>query len=911
MKKIKKFQAGNGLVVKKKSLAVHVSVALMAAPFTANAAPPEPPPVQLQPDQAQGAASRQGAGAPLLKPGTLAEVRKLLEFPFELEEFPGIAAGSFLLFPQVIVSETYDDNIYAEGGDFTNRRYVVGDAVTTISPSLRGRSAWDKHSLSFEIGADVDRYASHSSEDVEDYYAGVEGRYDLSKTANVFGGVRYSRDHEDRGSADALSPIVSAEPTVYDEIQIHFGTAFKLGEKVAVRAGGAYATLDFKDVKSGTGTAIDMDFRDRKLDSLGARVSYELSPLYSVFAQYATDNRRYDQATTGRDSDGYRAAVGWGFNVDKKLQGEVFVGQLNQDFANAAYADVNKPYYGATLAWQKDAYTRVSAYVDRSLEESTLVGASSYLDTTLGGRVEHRISANTTVTGRAAYTHSDYQGLDRVDKIIDAGVGLRHYVTPSVYLGADYRMLTRDSNALIANYARNQVFFSVGYTPARARDYSIIPEAGAPAAPGARGVYSGFYLGAQLGHGGLTTETYGPRGGGGDDEGDMGKFGRTYALFAGWGTEINNWYLGVELDGGDSNARWYHSKNKDDSRTMSVDKNASYGMSARAGYLLEGGLLYGKLGLVRTDFHSYYTENQYAPGGAFDKSQTKTATRWGVGVEIPASPNFFVRMDYSYMRYPGYDVPYQSSGGGAITTEEFDTKENLFSVGLGWRFGGERPVLAKRSPTELRGFYLGGNVGHGAVNTKLTGQQMDSNPAPPPNYLGPYDFYGDFANTGATGGFFAGYGFTFSQIYLGVEVEAEAANLGWYHERTVAGGGGRDFAVEKRGSYGGSLRIGYVLDNGALLYGRIGDVRTQFNTTYNKGNGTNFWVDRLDRLNGTRVGFGAEVPAARNAFVRMDYSYTKYDSYGFVTGHAAGANPDAMTFQNNENLFRLGLGLRF
>jgi hypothetical protein len=53
------------------------------------------------------------------------------------------------------------------------------------------------------------------------------------------------------------------------------------------------------------------------------------------------------------------------------------------------------------------------------------------------------------------------------------------------------------------------------------------------------------------------------------------------------------------------------------------------------------------------------------------------------------------------------------------------------------------------------------------------------------------------------------------------------------------------------------------------------------------------------------------VPASRSAFVRLDYTYTKYDAYGFVTAHAGGANRDEMSFEQRENLFRLGIGLRF
>jgi len=134
------------------------------------------------------------------------------------------------------------------------------------------------------------------------------------------------------------------------------------------------------------------------------------------------------------------------------------------------------------------------------------------------------LTSKLSVNGRAAYTHSDFNDFARVDKIVDAGAGLRYYVMPNVYLGADLRIIDRASSDIAAQYSRNQMLVSVGYTPARNRDYSIIPEreAGAPEAPRAQGVYSGFYLGAQLGHGGLTTATWGPRGGGGSDTAGMG-----------------------------------------------------------------------------------------------------------------------------------------------------------------------------------------------------------------------------------------------------------------------------------------------------------------------------------------------------------------------------------------------------
>jgi opacity protein-like surface antigen len=110
------------------------------------------------------------------------------------------------------------------------------------------------------------------------------------------------------------------------------------------------------------------------------------------------------------------------------------------------------------------------------------------------------------------------------------------------------------------------------------------------------------------------------------------------------------------------------------------------------------------------------------------------------------------------------------------------------------------------------------------------------------------------------------------------------------------------------GTVGVSLRGGYVLDNGSLLYARVGTVRTRFNTRWAKGNNRFNDVDRDDTESGLRLGVGAELPLSRSAFARLDYSYTDYDSYNFVTSHA---EFDSMAFDNSETLFRLGVGTRF
>lgn len=878
--------------------ALHVCIALGTVPITAYAVPPDE-------DWLTGTlcgeitcvAAAPVEGAPLVSPPQ----RPLPRATPPAQEFSGIPWHSFLLFPEVVFATTYDDNIYAR------RRNDVSDTVFTLSPSIVARSRWKQHALNLQLGADVDRYRHHGQEDVTDYWAGFDGRFDVAPLTNIFGGVRYSRDHEDRSASGALSPTEQIEPTQFDRAEAHLGVATGIGPW-RLRMGGTYDEYDYKDGLSALGTTIDSDFRDRFVYALGVRLSYVTSERYEIFAQYATDVRSYrgniPSQGFSRDSGGYRAALGLRFTL-VTLRGEAYAGVLKQEFDYAGFNDVSEPYYGALATWRPTQLTTITAFIDRSLEETTVFSgdayASSSLDTTYGFDVEHKLRGDLTLNARASYTRSRFQSFDRLDTIIDAAAGFRYYVMPTVFVGGELRLVDRNSRDLEAQYSRNQLMLNLGYTPGRNKNYSPDPVAGAYTAAASPGLYSGLYAGAEFGHGALSTNTGGVRHEGGSDAGDFGDFGENYVLFAGWGKEAVNWYFGLEAEAADSNARWYHSKSKDESRTEYVNEGQSQGLGARVGYMLEGGLLYGKLGLVRTDFRTYLTTNRFM-AGAFDRERSETGTRWGVGLDIPASPNVFVRMSYSHTDYGEYDVTYQT-GLAATTIEKFDLRKDVFGVGLGWRFGANRPQASVREAADLRGFYAGAGLGHGTLNTELTGLHRDQG-------TGPYGFTGDFSGSGVGVGAFAGYGHTFGRIYLGVELEAGAANYGWYHERESEGGG-RDFAVEKRGSYGVSLRLGYVLSNGSLLYGRIGHARTRFNTIYSKGPSTDQWIDRADRIDGTRLGLGAEVPAARNAFVRMDYTYTKYDAYGLVTGHGGGTNADEMTFNNRENLFRLSLGFRF
>ncbi|HVC50107.1 MAG TPA: outer membrane beta-barrel protein [Burkholderiales bacterium] len=794
--------------------------------------------------------------------------------------------GTFKVSPGISVSELFDSNIYATPNN------EVQDWVTIVSPSISIKSAWTKHMLNFSAGADIDQYANYSAEDTADNWANIDSRYDFSSNANIYAGIGISRNHEDRSTPDAV--LNSKYPTFFTETQGYVG-AYRKFKKIAVRLGSTYQKLDFSNGITDTGLEINNNVRNRNLTSLGGRISYSITPTYDLFAQGTTDIRQYqmyfDNYGYHRDSNGYRAAIGGGINFSKRLNGEVYVGHLLQNYKDSRFQDVNAPYFGGEIKWFKTPQTTISGFIDRSVEETTLTGSSSSLDTTIGGRVEHWIQPRLKLNMHLGYTRSVFQGYDitdsafRVDKLLDAGIGLRYDLNRYIYLGGDYQFLRRESNVLDGNYYRNQVMITIGsqFLPLKSLNTANSTQVVSPHSYRS----DGAYVGIQTGYGSTSTALFGQRGSNGTLAADFGNKGIVNGIFAGYGINFNPWYLGIELNGNVSNLNWNHN-HLPNQRIFNVEQQNSYGISGRLGYVLDSGMIYGRVGLAQTDFYTTYTLDN---GVTFTQNNGQYGRRYGFGTEAWAGGNAFWRLDYTYTTYDNYDVNYLTG------VDSFHNRETLFQLGFGWHLGAHENHPPKAQEIHYSGFYMGLQAGQDMLNTYVNAFHGEDNSTLLANY----------GASGINSGVFGGYGHAWHQVYLGFEINAEASNAIWQQNRVTSGSGGRDYSVRERGGYGGALRLGYVMNEGSLLYFHYGLESSTFETNYNRG--PNYPYDENNRLRGKRFGVGVELPLGSNLFWRMEYDYTHYPDLNFKT--AQPGNPDIVNISNSDNLYRIGLLYRF
>ena len=815
------------------------------------------------------------------------------EQPVSTTDKAGIKAGSFIILPQLSLGGLYDSNIFA------TRTNTHSDQVMLISPSVVMQSDWNKNQLKVRAGADIARYDDFTSENYNDFFVDTSGRIDLSPKANIFGGVGYAKQHESRTSPDGSYGL---HPTEYYSTDAHLGTVFNLNN-FAIRLGGTAQKLNFLDVATATST-LNNDDRDRDVYGLGLRVTYKKNEHVQPFMQWVLDQRnyvnQYDDNGFQRSSDGYRLAVGLS-NTFGSVNGDVYLGHMVQNYDDPRFDQVSKPDFGLRMNWRSSPFTVVTANIDRAIEETTIYGASSALNTDYSLGVRHRILPQTTFHARLSYGQYEYQQISRKDNYLTAGFGLEHNLSRYFYLNADYQYQQRQSNLNVATLAdsqdfyRHQLFLTVG-----ARLYpvpaSLMPEL--DAADDTTESTSGFYTGAQMGFDGIETNTGENRSSGGFDSGDFAKGGFSGGAFLGYGVDRDDWYYGLELNAQRDDANWYHSKQKSDSRTSSLSKDHGISLSARLGRrMLNNSLLYIKAGAQRGYFDGYYTINS-KPQNAFNQSFTLTGLQLGLGMEYDLSEHLFGRFEYSYTDYPKKNI------SSVDFNDQFNTTESAINIGLGWRFDKVPYHHIHFDPKNYDGLYAGGQVGYGLLASNVSGQQRDQS-------TGPYNYNADFGTQTAVPGLFVGYGKSWHQWYAALELSADSASARWAHQRDTSGGGGRDFSLEMHKSLALNARLGYLLDSGTLLYLRGGPVRTEFNTVYVKGNNTANDIYRDDHLDGISLGFGTEVPLTQSTFVRLDYTHTRYDDINVVTEHGGGTNVDNVTFKPITDLVRLGLTFRF
>ena len=603
--------------------------------------------------------------------------------------------------------EYYTDNVYFSRPLYNQPRR--GDWVSVITPTIGYGYVFEKGRINLGASAAFGRYATYSSEDFNDFAVNANGNYRFDPSTFGVWGVSLSREHEPRSSIEP-SDQTGINPTIYWKTSAYGALSRRFGDNT-VKLGVTYEGYDFKDSSTTVPPfTINNDDRDRDMITVGSRFTHKLDDRNSLFAEGTFDWRNYrstyDDFGYRRSSQGVRAIGGWQAKIGEHGKAELYGGLLYQNFRDPRFADVVTPDVGGRYSWQADGAS-LTADLRRTLEETTLQGISSYVNTRASIRMSQDLPNNIRLYGGLALSDLDFQDSSRRDQLTNVWLGARKYLTPHLYIGAEASFEERESTSPVNDYTESQIMARIGLDTQRAFDPDKVSDVSDP---------SGFYVGAggDISH--LGTMLDGPRQNtNGSLTADFGAFGPGGSVIAGWGRDIGKTYLGVEGDFGLSGAHWDHSR-LPGGRVFSVKERNSFGLSFLGGHRLDGGsLVYGRAGIRSTRFDTDYA----TAGTSASYSDRLTGFEYGLGVSTPVTPNLALSMEYDQARYPDYQA-----GAGRNTPDRFGNVEDSVRFALTYHFGGV-PGASVPAPQTVSygGAYWGLQGGLGAISSLNQGNR--------------------------------------------------------------------------------------------------------------------------------------------------------------------------------------------
>ncbi len=369
----------------------------------------------------------------------------------------GMHARGFLILPSIEASVTYDDNVFVTDNNEQD------DFITSIRPQVDVRSQWSVHELNLSAGADVRRHANESDENAEDFFVSLDGRVDVKRNTNMFGGASYRQLHESRGDPTGLA--FSVEPVEYELLEGNVGIFHKFN-RLSVRIEGDVADYKYDNATSkADGSTVIQDTRDRFQRRLTARAAYEIVPEYNAFIQGSINDRDYDRlqgaSAFNRDSDGYEVVVGTEIDLTGIVFGEIFLGYREQEYDDPRFSNVSGMSAGGLVNWNLTGLTTVTAFLSRSIEETSIGGASGFFATTGGLNVDHELLRNVLLNANFSYTTNDYEEITREDDILNLGLGGTYLFNRYAQASLRYGYTRRDSNVTGGDYDNNRVGVNV------------------------------------------------------------------------------------------------------------------------------------------------------------------------------------------------------------------------------------------------------------------------------------------------------------------------------------------------------------------------------------------------------------------------------------------------------------------
>jgi hypothetical protein len=377
----------------------------------------------------------------------------------------GVPVGSFKLFPELELDEIYNDNIFATPNGTAGR---TASFVQLFKPALRLSSDWNENMLNFFARGAFGLFTATPLPNFSDYAVGTDGRLDIRRDWNIYGGASFNHLHEDPGTPNAA--VGNNPPNIFDQISGNVGYYQKFN-RLDLRADARIDNYNYLNAGPGAAEGVVNNFqRDRTEYRESLRLGFDILPDTQVWARGSLNQRNYlnqpDSSGLYRNSTGFDMVGGLRIDFGGITALEVFAGYLQQNYVDSAFKQVSQPTFGLTGYWNPMRDLLVKPFLQRTVNDAALTNAAAYLSTVAGIDVDYKVRPNIKLSVHGDYSIADYGVISTISNEYDEYWTFRAAVTYSpdnkFFIGPSYQYVTKTSNVSFTSYDQNLLMLRFG-----------------------------------------------------------------------------------------------------------------------------------------------------------------------------------------------------------------------------------------------------------------------------------------------------------------------------------------------------------------------------------------------------------------------------------------------------------------
>ena len=133
----------------------------------------------------------------------------------------------------------------------------------------------------------------------------------------------------------------------------------------------------------------------------------------------------------------------------------MYAGYLQQNYDDPGFSDVSGAAYGGQIEWYPSLLTTVRVNARRSIEETILVGNSSYTVTSANIGIDHELLRNVILSADAFYERDNFNGTTRRDTVFGIALTGAYRVNRNIEFDLGYTYTRRDTNVAGLGYPNN------------------------------------------------------------------------------------------------------------------------------------------------------------------------------------------------------------------------------------------------------------------------------------------------------------------------------------------------------------------------------------------------------------------------------------------------------------------------